>query len=179
MPQLMERLHRDHRNLSRLYDMLEEQVGNYRSDSEREPDLLLILDIIAYLDDYPKIYHHPLEEAIIGFMVERGLGNAAINEAIHHQHHELAQATERLSRLFKMVANDQVVPIDRIRDTLSAYLELSRAHLQAEEDRLFPMIERVLDDQDWQLIDARLPERRDPLFSEDPDEAFAELKSRL
>ncbi len=112
-------------------------------------------------------------------MAERGLGDAAVIEFIRDQHHALEQDTGRLSVLFDMVANDQAVPIDSIRDALSSYLSLSRKHLQAEDGRLFPMMERVLSDQDWQAIASRLPERGDPLFTEDPDEAFAELKSRL
>lgn len=179
MHRLMERLHQDHRNLSRLYDMLEEQVEHYRPDSDQEPDLLLILDIIAYLSDYPRNYHHPLEEAVIGFLVERDLGDATVNEFIRHQHHELAEATQQLSVLFNMVANDQPVSIHAIRNALGSYLNMSRKHLQAEDERLFPIFHRVLSERDWEAIHSRLPDRTDPLFTDDPDEAFADLKRRL
>lgn len=179
MNEVMQRLHHDHRNLSRLYDMLEEQVTRYDGKSAEEPDLLLILDIMAYLNDYPKAYHHPLEEEAIAFMVEQGLGDAAVSDFIYHQHEELAQATKRLSQLFKTVALDQPVSIDTIRETLGSYLSQSRKHLQAEEDQLFPVMEKVLNETQWQAIAARIPEHKDPLFADDPDEAFAALKSRL
>lgn len=179
MHELMERLHRDHRNLDRLFDMLEEQIARYHFESEVEPDLPLILDIVAYLNDYPRAYHHPLEEQAIALMVERKLGDEAVNEFIHHQHRDLEQATKQLSTLLNMVANDQPVPIEQIREALDSYLELSRKHLRAEDEKLFPIMERVLGDKEWEVVASRLPERRDPLFTEDPDEAFADLKSRL
>ncbi len=52
MHALMERLYQDHRNLDQLFDMLEDQVAHYRFESDTRPDLLLILDIVAYLNDY-------------------------------------------------------------------------------------------------------------------------------
>ncbi len=179
MNEMMERLRRDHSNLNRLFDMLEEQVARYHMDSDREPDLALILDIIDYLNDYPKLYHHPLEEKAIGLMAERNLGDSEINEFIQHQHRELEQDTKQLSVLFETVANDQPVAIERIRAALDEYLSLSRTHLQAEEDRLFPVMEKVLGDSEWEVIASRLPEHRDPLFTRDPDEAFADLSERL
>ena len=179
MHHLMARLHRDHRNLNRLYDMLEEQVARYDRDSELEPDLLLILDIVAYLNDYPRVYHHPLEEQAIALMSERNLGDDRTNRFIHEQHHHLEEGTEQLNQLFTTVANDQPVPIETIHHALDAYLTASRKHLASEDSLLFPVMEQVLGDAEWREIAAQLPERRDPLFAEDPDKAFADLKNRL
>ncbi|MFO7550898.1 MAG: hemerythrin domain-containing protein [Haliea sp.] len=179
MHELMQRLRRDHRNLNRLFDMLEEQVARYDMDSTIEPALLLILDIIAYLNDYPRIYHHPLEEEVIALMVERDLGDKSANEFIHAQHQKLEQATERLSTLFNMIVKDQPVPIEQTQEALASYLEMSRKHLQAEEDRLFPVMEKVLGNDEWELVASRLPEGLDPLFTEDPDDAFVELRRRM
>lgn len=179
MHELMQRLRRDHRNMNRLFDMLAEQVARYDRDSSLEPDLLLILDIVEYLNDYPRLYHHPLEEAAIALMVERELGDSSVNEFIHHQHQLLEQATERLSSLFSMIANDQPVSIEEPREALDSYLGLSRKHLQAEEDRLFPVMEKVLGNEDWDIVASRLPEHEDPLSAEDPDEAFVELRKRM
>lgn len=179
MHEMMNRLRRDHRNLDRLFDMLAEQVARYDRESSVEPDLLLILDIVAYLNDYPRLYHHPLEEAAIALMVERELGDNAVSASIHDQHHKLEEATERLSALFSMIANDQPVSIEQTREALDSYLALSRKHLQAEDERLFPVMEQVLGDDDWAVVASRLPERADPLSVEDPDEAFVELKKRM
>ncbi|MDO8863630.1 hemerythrin domain-containing protein [Haliea sp. E1-2-M8] len=175
----MKRLRRDHRNLNRLFDMLEEQVARYDRDSTFEPDLLLILDIVAYLNDYPRIYHHPLEEEAVALMVERNLGDNSVNEFIHDQHQNLEQATERLSSLFNMIVNDHPVPIEQTREALDSYLEMSRKHLQSEEDRLFPVMEKVLGNDEWEVVASRLPERLDPLFAENPDDAFVELRRRM
>lgn len=179
MNKMLKRLHRDHSNLNRLFAILEEQVARYSMDSDREPDLALILDIIDYLNDYPRLYHHPLEEQAIGLMAERDLGDSAINDFIHHQHRDLEQATKQLAVLFETVANDQPVAIEQIHAVLDKYLSLSRTHLQAEEDRLFPVMEKVLGDSEWDIIASRLPDRRDPLFTRDPDAAFADLSERL
>ncbi|MDZ7781731.1 MAG: hemerythrin domain-containing protein [Halioglobus sp.] len=179
MHEMMERLYHDHRNLSRLFDMLEEQVARYDRDSTLEPDLLLILDIVSYLNDYPRAYHHPLEEAAIAQINDQEPKKPDINRLISEQHHDLEKATERLSGLFTQVANDYPVPIEEIREALNSYLAQSREHLQAEEDRLFPIMEQVLGDEEWRNITSRLPEHGDPLLDEDPDADFAELKNRL
>lgn len=101
------------------------------------------------------------------------------HQFFHDQHHHLEEGTDRLNQLFTAIANDQPVPIETIRDALGAYLTASRKHLSSEDSLLLPIMEQVLGDAEWQEIGARLPERRDPLCVEDPDEAFADLKSRL
>ncbi len=71
METLLDKLHLDHINISRLLDILDEQIRRYGRG--QTPDYPLIVDILRYMEDYPDTVHHPREDMMFGRMRDRGV----------------------------------------------------------------------------------------------------------
>lgn len=174
----LQRLLDDHRNLLRLLRFLREEIGHY-DDPEIDTDLHQVLDALDYISSYPETCHHPMEEAAFDRMEQRGIGEHEVIQRIRAQHKELERATAELKRLLELVFNDHPVPIKRIKEALHDYLDGQFRHIEAEEQEIFPVMARELNDEDWRYVAAAVEARRDPLFNGTLTEPYAELSRRL
>ena len=59
------------------------------------------------------------------------------------------------------------------------FIQHQRQHLNREEQLLFPAAVKVLQREDWAEIDARLDDRRDPLFNRAVEEKFHTLQETI
>jgi hemerythrin-like domain-containing protein len=59
------------------------------------------------------------------------------------------------------------------------FIEHQRQHLQKEERLLFPAAIKALRREDWAAIDARLDNRKDPLFNGVVEEKFHDLQKTI
>jgi hemerythrin-like domain-containing protein len=59
------------------------------------------------------------------------------------------------------------------------FIEHQRQHLQKEERLLFPAAIKALRREDWAAIDARLDNRKDPLFDGVVEEKFHDLRKTI
>ena len=48
-----------------------------------------------------------------------------------------------------------------------------------EEEKLFPLADRLLDQSSWAKVEAQDPAQKDPLFSERVDAGYARLYARI
>lgn len=167
----------DHRYMLTLLRVLREEVAKY-DDPQQATNVNLVMEALEYLDDYPRTFHHPLEEAAFDYLLEHSLGDTGAIEKIREQHEDLERETGELIRLFEIVSSDQVVPVSRIKETLSKYLDLQFTHIETEERDIFPAIEEHLGPEQWEGISGRIRHRRDPLFSGSP-RSYPELVRRL
>lgn len=169
----------DHRNILRVLGVLAAEVDHYKPDSERAPDLALILEILDYMNSYPGAFHHPLEEQAFDYMIAHGIGDADAIARIRAQHQELEAAAAELDKVFTAVGRDYPVSIDEISNRLATYLDLQYGHLRSEEATIFPTMAASLDEADWRSIVDGLQLQRDPLFGPELRRGFAALAKRL
>lgn len=59
------------------------------------------------------------------------------------------------------------------------FIEYQRQHLQKEERLLFPAAVKALRSDDWAEINARLDDRKDPLFNSVVEERFHNLQRTI
>jgi hemerythrin-like domain-containing protein len=59
------------------------------------------------------------------------------------------------------------------------FIEHQREHLKKEERLLFPAALKALQSEDWAAIDARLDDRKDPLFDSVVEEKFDNLQKTI
>ena len=69
MAELIALWHAEHAQFSRLLDVLDEQVGEFRDGSA--PVFGLMLDIVSYLREFGDKVHHPREDAAFTRLVIR------------------------------------------------------------------------------------------------------------
>jgi len=177
MKHLIESLHEDHRNLSKLLRLLETNLLALQSD--HDPDYPLMVDIIEYVYSYPDVFHHPREDLLYQTAMERDSSVRDEIEPVLQQHSELKYYTRRLLDSLNAVMNDALVDKTRLKDEIHDFIDLQRAHIMLEESRIYPHIERLLTSDDINWLDEQHPSATDPLFGEHVEERFRQLYKRI
>ncbi len=180
MENLLDRLHRDHANLNRLLRLLEAEGERIHAGGNE--DLALMADIIEYMESYPDVSHHPLEDALIEHYLTHHAPDAEVAARFRNtmaEHTALRTATHALRESIESLLNDVLMPRDALLRQLNDYIALQRRHLQREERELFPRLRTAFGEADWQAVAARHPAGADPLFSERLDNQFRGLLERI
>jgi hemerythrin-like domain-containing protein len=172
MPKIIDTLLEEHQNIQKLLVVLERELEIF--DRSGRPDYEILQSIIQYFQDYPERCHHPKEEMIFEKLkardpaaakrfgdveAEQGL-KPDVCAAFHAVEYVLADQ-EFLRQSFHLAVHD--------------FIEHLREHLKKEEQLLFPAALRALRPEDWTEIDARLDDRKDPLFDSVVEERFHNL----
>ncbi|MFO1434223.1 MAG: hemerythrin domain-containing protein [Candidatus Competibacteraceae bacterium] len=166
MNNIMQALHTDHVNFSRLLDILTENLQTLRDGGR--PDYTAMLDVIEYFEDYADLYHHPKEDAIYSICLERNPEARAVIAELMQQHHTLKQSTGALRKTLEGLLHDAVVSKAQFMTQLADFIERQTVHLTAEEANIFSFLNLQLTAQDWARIEAMIPPRPDPLFGGAP-----------
>ncbi|MGB2130660.1 MAG: hypothetical protein ACPHXW_04480, partial [Marinobacterium sp.] len=72
-----------------------------------------------------------------------------------------------------------VVPMDRFTDQLDAFVSAEKRHLDFEEGEIFPRLDALASEADWQQLEQQIPRPADPLFGEHQAEQYRELYRAL
>ncbi len=166
MNDIMQALHTDHVNFSRLLNILTENLRILRDGGR--PDYTAMLDVIEYLEDYADLYHHPKEDAIYEICLERNPEARAVITELMQQHHTLKQSTSALRKTLEGLLHDAVIPKTQFMTQLADFIERQTVHLDAEEANIFPFLNLQLTAQDWARIEASIPPRPAPPFGGAP-----------
>ena len=161
--ELMRRLGDDHRHIAVILDHLKNALTGPEDD---DVDWNLVRDMVGYLQEYPDMAHHPLEDQLFDRVLDKGL-TPVERELIHlnmAQHVEIAGATAELAGDLDRILTDIVVPIERLHEDFRRYLDLQRIHMSNEDTHLYPLAQRLLNPEDWvDLLGASMV-HADPLF---------------
>ncbi|MGV6827734.1 MAG: hemerythrin domain-containing protein [bacterium] len=177
MEQLFEHLHRDHRNLSKLLRLLDDCVSLMERDED--PDYELMSDVIEYISTYPEAFHHPREDILYTFAVERDPAIRDDIDSILEQHVSLSKTTHVIREQLEAILNDAMVDRPKLIKLLRDFIDQQREHIRFEEAEVFPRIRAHLTTQDMESLDEQLPSRDDPLFGEKVETRFDSLYHQI
>lgn len=157
-------LQQDHKNYSRLLELLENEIKIL--EQGQRPHYDRMLDITYYMIHYPTVTHHKIEEAIFDRLVAlRPELEDVVNDLIkqHQQLHNLSTEIENLLRA--VTGSEAIISRERIVSLGRQYIELHRQHVTMEESQVLPLASKVVPDQDWDEIgQAAGKHAPDPLF---------------
>ena len=153
-PRLIQALHSEHRYMASLLDALEEQVALLLTDDGA--DINLILDIVHYMKSFPDRFHHPREDIVYELLAEREKSIRALLLDLRREHPEL----ERLAaEVVDSIEDVRILPTklkrERAIEVSTDYIEMLRRHMDQEEAGVLPIASVVLDQEDWDDIEAR------------------------
>jgi hemerythrin-like domain-containing protein len=168
MSKLYQQLVQDHVNLTRLLETLCSEVADYDQEDWYQPQLPTILGVLDYIRVYAEVFHHPLEEHIFDYLLERNMLDRTLVTTIVSQHDELEIATEQLQEQFDELSQGVSVPIDELKESLQGYLRLQLNHLAAENEKIFPAIAE-LDVKAWREINGVMEIHHTPLICNELD----------
>ena len=175
---IMEELHQEHRNLQRLLEILDRKVEKFRAGVR--PDFQLMSDVVDYVGGYADIHHHPREDRMFEHFAGRNAEVDRLMKQCAEQHARLHQQSIRLHDSIEGVLHDAaVLPLEELVDQLELFVKQQAAHLDLEEEQLFPAMAGIASEEDWRQIDAQLPAPSDPLFGQKQSEEYKALYRAL
>ena len=177
MPKIIDILLEEHQNIEKLLLVLEHELEIF--DRGGRPDYEILQTIIQYFQDYPEICHHPKEEMIFEKLKARDPAAAKRFGDVEADHEIETRRLRSFARAVDSVLADQEFLRESFHLAVHDFIEHQRKHLQKEELLLFPSAVKALRRQDWAEIDARLDDRKDPLFDSVVEEKFQNLQRTI
>ena len=163
MSNIIQILLEEHRNIDKLLLVLERELDVFARSEE--PDYEIFQAVIQYFQDYPENCHHPKEDMVFEKLKAR---DAAAADRVGDAEADHRVETLRLRRLVEAV-EDILAGREFLRqtfhDVVHEFIAHQRQHMDKEERLLFPAAIKGLRPEDWADIDARLNDRKDPLFN--------------
>lgn len=156
MRSIFEQLQDDHKQLVRVLYHLEREIKALNGMLADAASIERILDILDYIQVYPEIWHHPVEDVIFATLLEKEVPDAQLLSGAMEEHAVLELLTEKLHHyLNKVAAGDDVSPARFIKST-NDYINRQLRHMEFEQKHLFPMAEAYLCVEDWDKIESSL-----------------------
>lgn len=177
MAEILALWHAEHAKFARLLQVFDGQLAAFH-DGE-EPDYELMRDIVEYLTKYADAFHHPREDAGFARLVARDASFRTEVARLTQEHRVLANAGKALFDRLEEIVAGAIVPRDALESAAATYFGYYRAHLGREEQVIMPACGRLLTAEDWNAIAHATVAGRDPLFGDDVDVRFKELRRRI
>ncbi len=164
MYNIIDQLHRDHINVSKVLNLLNQQYEIMRTDEA--PDYILLSDILDYFRNYPDHIHHPKENAVFEEFLKHHNEIQDTFRELMKEHQDMARMTHDLQEIINSVLDGAMVAKDDLVQRLDDFIDCQKRHMDTEESRVFPLLRKKLTSSDFQSIEANLPPKEDPLFGE-------------
>ena len=177
MPKIINLLLEEHQNIEKLLRVVEHELEIF--DSSGRPDYEILQTIIQYFGDYPESCHHPKEEMIFQKLKMRDPAAAKRFGDVEAEHEVETRRLQSFSRAVDSVLADQEFLRESFHLAVHDFIAHQREHLRKEELLLFPAAAKALLPEDWAEIDARLENRKDPLFDSVVEEKFHNLQDTI
>ncbi|MCH1925441.1 hemerythrin domain-containing protein [Shewanella sp. C32] len=175
---MLPRLHNDHKHIAVLLNLLK---GKYQKLADGESvNFGLVRDVVEYMQSYTEHSHHPLEDIIYEYYLER-FARKDSTKRLSQEHQKLVDASTTLATTLNLILNDIVVAKEKLIEDLKAYVTMQEEHLRYEEEHIFPLLEKTMTADDWQRVESTCSEKLvdDPLFTNSDDVVFEELRGYI
>ena len=177
MSNIIQILLEEHRNIDKLLLVLEHELEVF--DRSEEPDYEILQAVIQYFQDYPENCHHPKEDMVFEKLKVRDPAAANRIGDVEAEHQVETMRLRRLVEAVEEILAGREFLRQTFHDVVHDFIEHQRQHMQSEERLLFPAAVKALLPEDWAEIDARMNDRKDPLFNDVIEKKFHALQRTI
>lgn len=170
---LLAELRTDHKNMSLMLDLLEQESD--RLYDGREADYELMNDVMRYMTVYPDAVHHPKEDRVYAELVTVRPDLAKGLDRITVDHNDLAELGKKLRNDIESIMSGTALRRNVVVADALRYVQRLREHIRWEERDLFIRIEEMVHDGHSLIIESDIRDRRDPVFGPEVEERFGKL----
>jgi hemerythrin-like domain-containing protein len=167
----------EHLNIARLLTALEHQMDVFAEAGE--PDYDVIGGVAAYFLDFPDRCHHPKENVVFARLRQAHPDETAAIGDLTREHAAIHERAQRFGDTIRALLGETDIARSVVVDAARAFIDAERRHLRMEEERFFPLAERLLGPADWLRIEGDLTTGTDPLFGGRIEARFKSLSERL
>jgi len=164
MHPVYQQLCEDHRHIQRLVRCMRNLAAPLKTQGLDAERLNLMLDVMDYIKTYPEHWHHPIEDQVLSLLLLKHIPEADLLREVVCDHGRMEKQTIKLEQQFQAVAKGCVVPAQLILQQCDAYIKTQLDHIERENQWIYPLMERYLNEADWDWIAEKLPKLEDPLF---------------
>ena len=175
MSQLLDKLHHDHINLSRLLDLLSAQLDALFAGHESDFDLKI--ELLDYIEHYAEQHHHPTEDIInqAAFSKPAMQEHEALYQRVSREHEALLGMARRFRETLEGIMQGEVLRRDEVETRGREFIALQRQHIDLEEQEIFPLVSQALSDKEWEKLEQKIPHMDDPVFHRQDFNRFRSL----
>lgn len=167
----------EHENMRALLELVDTELS--LTELGATPDYPLTLSVIQYLAEYVDCFHHPREDVAFALAANGEPALFELASAAHEQHTDILVAGATLQGLLERAYNDSPTSRGLVLEAGRAYARGLRQHMHFEERFLFPVLSRVLSDEQWRQLNRACKARMDPLFGPNVDPRYRRLRDRV
>lgn len=179
MSKVLNIIHDEHRSIAAvLHGMqyLVQQIGKRGSNV----DPRVFRAMLYYLDTFSERVHHPKEDQFLfAAMRKRGKVADAVIEELEREHRAGAQELRLLEQSLVRYEEGGDREFAGFAQAVERFAEDYWSHMRKEEEKVFPLAEKLLTAADWQAMDRAFEENGDPLASDHDTKDFQKLFSRI
>jgi hemerythrin-like domain-containing protein len=169
--------HAEHVRFAWLLDFLQHQMTAFHEG--RHPNYELMRDAIHYLQHYADRFHHPREDVAFARLAQRDPATRLTINRLEQEHRVIQVAGAALLKLLDDILEDSVIPRTTVEAAAATYLVYYRHHLASEEADILPLAGKILNPDDWAAVSASVPAGADPLFGEDINARYRDLRRQI
>jgi hemerythrin-like domain-containing protein len=179
MPKVLNIIRDEHRSIAAVLHGMEYLVQEVRKKKIKvNPKVFRAM--LYYLDTFAERVHHPKEDQyLFDALKRRGAGADALIAELEKEHASGEQALRRLEQFLVRYeeGGDKEFPVfaREIESFVAGYWD----HMRKEEERVFPLAEKLLKAEDWASVDRAFEQNRDPLTAERETRDFQKLFTRI
>ncbi|MGC2117045.1 MAG: hemerythrin domain-containing protein [Pseudolabrys sp.] len=177
MSRLIEILLEEHRNIEKLLHVLEQELDVF--DRTESPDYEILRIIVEYFQDYPESYHHPKEDIVFEKLKLRDPSAVARIGDVEAEHQLETQRLRRFAQAINDILAGREYPRRSFHNVVRDFIDHQRQHMHKEEQLFSPAAIKGLRAEDWVEIDARLNNKKDPLFDRVAEKEFDALRQTI
>jgi hemerythrin-like domain-containing protein len=100
-------------------------------------------------------------------------------EQMLQEHRVIAAAGTELLKYLEQVVEDVLIERAKVEAAAATYLVYYRRHLALEDRDIVPRAAQLLTAQDWEAVVAAIRPGADPLFGEDCEPRYRELRRQI
>ncbi|WP_084332500.1 ATP-binding cassette domain-containing protein [Marinobacterium jannaschii] len=169
----------EHARTWKLLNLIDELRQRMDCD-EVAPDARLFSAIFDYTEQFSDKMHHPKEDKyLFARLLQRHPEAARVIDELQREHRGSDLIMARLRAALHDCIADFGSQRERFSQLLRDYSQSVREHINKEEGEVIPLARQYLTEADWDEINSAFLENSDPLFSDDAEEHFRMLRSRI
>lgn len=177
MSLVLEQLYRDHRNMRELLDVIETLLGSHAD--RPSPDIELLRDVMEYTLNYPDLVHHPKEDLIYNRIIARDPSARDEIGDLVADHAALSAKARGVADALRFIWRDGELSRDWLEKLIRGFVDATRRHMESEEQIVFPLALRKLDDADWLSIDLAASGPENLSLGKKSEERYLALHDRI
>lgn len=151
MRQLICTLQEQHASLRPLVDLVEAQ--GRRIATRAAVDIALLAEVMEFVSDYPRAFHHPVETRLLELVAQRGCGTQRLMAEFAAADGRLAIISEEFAALLQAARRGEPVRLVSIGSHARIWAAAQRERLDMEDELLFPLADKYLSATDWARIE--------------------------